>query len=154
MTKRPIVLFACVHNSGRSVAAAALTRHYAAGAIDVLDAGSDPLGDVNPIVAKVLAQLGLPLSDHKPTRLDYDLVERADVVVTLGCNEACPAVPGKHIIDWPVNDPEGRGEQAVRRILTDLDNRVRDLVAMLAPGLSSSASVLADPHDSHRGTFR
>ena len=136
MTKRPVVLFACVHNSGRSVAAAALARHYAGDAIDVRDAGSDPSNDVNPTVAKALAKLGLSAVAHMPTRLDYNLVEQADVVVTLGCNEACPSVPGKRVIDWPVADPKGQDEQTVRGILADLDTRVRDLLATLVPNLT------------------
>ena len=136
MTKRPTVLFACVHNSGRSVAAAALARHYAGDAIDVRDAGSDPSNDVNPTVAKALAELGLSTVDHTPTRLDYNLVEQADVVVTLGCNETCPAVPGKRVIDWPVADPKGQDEQTVRGILADLDMRVRNLLTNLVPDLT------------------
>jgi arsenate reductase len=134
MTTRPVVLFACVHNSGRSVAAAALARHYAGTAIDVRDAGSDPADQVNPTVARALADVGLPVTDHTPTRLDYDLVDEADAVITLGCNEACPAVPGKRIIDWPVADPRGKDEVGVRDILRDLDARVRVLVAELIPG--------------------
>lgn len=135
MTDRPAVLFACVHNSGRSVAAAALARHYAGGAVDVRDAGSDPTDRVNPTVERVLAELGLPVTEHKPTRLDFELVEQADVVITLGCNEACPAVPGKQIIDWAVADPKGQAEDVVRQIVADLDERVRGLLRQLAPGL-------------------
>src|SRR6185312_3022232 len=97
VTGRRTVLFACVHNSGRSVAAATLTRHYAGDALHVRDAGSDPSNDVNATVAKALADVGLPVIDHTPTRLDHNLVEKAGVVITLGCNEACPAVPGKRI---------------------------------------------------------
>lgn len=135
MKDRPAVLFACVHNSGRSVAAAALARHYAGELVAVRDAGSDPAGEVNPTVAKVLADIGLPVVGHLPTRLDYDLVEQADVVVTLGCNEACPAVPGKRVVDWPVADPKGQHESAVQAIITDLDERVRALLTELAPNL-------------------
>lgn len=135
MTDRPSVLFACVHNSGRSVAAAALARHYAGDLTDVRDAGSDPADEVNPTVAEVLADIGLPVVEHVPTRLDYDLVERADVVVTLGCDEACPAVPGKRIVDWPVDDPKGQQLSAVQAIVADLDERVRALLTELVPDL-------------------
>lgn len=135
MTKRPTVLFACVHNSGRSVAAAALARHYASEIVDVRDAGSDPSDKVNSTVAEVLASLGLPVAKHTPTRLDHHLVEQADVVITLGCSETCPAVPGKRIIDWPVADPQGQDEGAVREIVAQLDDRVRGLLTELAPGL-------------------
>jgi protein-tyrosine-phosphatase len=133
VTERATVLFACVHNSGRSVAAATLARHYAGDALHVRDAGSDPSSDVNATVAKALADVGLPVTDHTPTRLNHNLVNEADVVVTLGCNEACPAVPGKRIIDWPVADPKGQDERRVRQILADLDARVRELVTELAP---------------------
>ena len=146
MTKRPVVLFACVHNSGRSVAAATLARHYAGDTIDVRDAGSDPSNEVNPTVAKALAELGLSAVDHTPTRLDDHLVEQADVVVTLGCNETCPAVPGKRVIDWPVADPKGKDEQTVRGILADLDTRVRDLLAALVPDLTLTDTPLTDQH--------
>jgi protein-tyrosine-phosphatase len=141
MTNRPAVLFACVHNSGRSVAAAALARHYAGELVDVRDAGSEPSGTVNPTVARVLAELGLPVVDHTPTRLDYDLVEQADVVITLGCNEACPAVPGKRVVDWAVADPKGQPENAVRQIVADLDERVRALLLELAPELRLPAAL-------------
>ena len=135
MNGRPSVLFACIHNSGRSVAAAALARYYAGSAVDVRDAGSEPSDTVNPTVAKVLAELGLPVTGHTPTTLDYHLVEASDVVVTLGCNEACPAVPGKRVIDWAVADPKGQDEPTVRRIVADLDTRVRALLTELAPTL-------------------
>lgn len=143
MTNRPVVLFACVHNSGRSVAAAALARHYAGDVLDVRDAGSVPSDQVNPTVEKALTALGIPVTDHVPTRLDYGLVEEADVVITLGCNEACPAVPGKRIIDWPVADPKGQDEQAVAQILADLDTRVRHLLTELVPNLGLIQSALA-----------
>jgi arsenate reductase (thioredoxin) len=142
VSDKPSVLFACVHNSGRSVASAALARHYAGDAVEVRDAGSDPSGEVNPVIAQVLAEVGLPVTDHAPTRLDYDLVDAADVVITLGCSEACPAVPGKRIVDWPVDDPKGHDPATVRRIVADLDARVRTLLRELAPQLTLPPSVL------------
>lgn len=135
MTRRPALLFACVHNSGRSVAAAALARHYAGELVAVSDAGSEPSGEVNPTVAQVLADIGLPVVEHVPTRLDFNLVAQADVVVTLGCNEACPAVPGKRVVDWPVADPKGQHKNVVQAIIADLDERVRALLTELAPEL-------------------
>ena len=143
MTDRPSVLFSCIHNSGRSVAAAALARHYAGDAVEVRDAGSEPTGEVNPAVAKVLADVGLPVVDHAPTKLDYKLVEAADIVITLGCGEACPAVPGKRIVDWPVEDPKGKDPATVRLIVAELDTRVRDLLHELAPELELPAPLLA-----------
>ena len=125
----PTVLFACIHNSGRSVAAAALTRHYAGATVDVSSAGSEPGAGVNPAVAKVLAERGLNVDGHVPTKLDYDLVGATDVVITMGCGETCPVLPGKRYEDWPVEDPAGQDLETVRRIVDDIDARVRALVA-------------------------
>ena len=132
-TERPSVLFSCVHNSGRSVAAAALLRQYADGRVDVRSAGSDPGSEVNPVVAQVLAERGLPVTDHVPTKLEYGLVEAADVVVTMSCGETCPYVPGKRYEDWPVDDPKGQDLDTVRRIVDDLETRVRTLLGELVP---------------------
>ncbi len=131
MTARPVVLFACVHNSGRSVAAQILTRHHAGRAVEVRSAGSQPGAAVNPVVAHVLAQRGLAVGQHVPTKLDRDLVEAADVVITMGCGETCPVVPGTRYEDWPVDDPAGQDVDTVRRIIDDIDARVRALVAEL-----------------------
>jgi arsenate reductase len=128
MSDRPSVLFACIHNSGRSVAAQALARHYAGAAVDVRSAGSEPGDSVNPIVAQVLAQRGLPVTDHQPTKLDYDLVQAADVVITMGCGETCPVLPGKRYEDWPVDDPAGQDRATVGRIIDDIEIRVRRLL--------------------------
>jgi arsenate reductase len=131
MTDQPSVLFACIHNSGRSVAAAALTRHYGGEAIEVRSAGSEPGNGVNPAVAQVIVERGLPVTDHVPTKLDYDLIDTADVVITMGCGETCPVVPGKRYEDWPVDDPKGQDLATVRRIVDDVDARVRGLLAEL-----------------------
>ena len=128
---KPTVLFACIHNSGRSVAAQVLTRHHAGGALEVRSAGSEPGSGVNAVVAAVLAERGLPVTDHTPTKLDPDLVQAADVVITMGCGETCPVFPGKRYEDWPVDDPAGQDEAAVRRIVDDIDARVRALVTGL-----------------------
>ena len=127
----PAVLYACIHNSGRSVAAAALTRHYAGAAVEVRSAGSEPGAGVNPVVAKVLAERGLDVDAHVPTKLDYDLVEASDIVITMGCGETCPVFPGKRYEDWPVEDPAGQDLETVRRIVDDIDDRVRALLADL-----------------------
>ena len=128
---RPSVLFACIHNSGRSVAAQALARHYAGTRIDVRSAGSEPGAGVNPVVAQVLAERGLAVDDHVPALLDRDLVEGSDVVVTMGCGETCPVFPGKRYEDWPVEDPAGQDLETVRRIVDDVDARVRRLLTEL-----------------------
>lgn len=126
---KPTILFACIHNSGRSVAAQVLARHYGGSAVDVRSAGSEPGTAVNPVVAAVLAERGLSADDHVPALLDYDLVEASDVVVTMGCGETCPVFPGKTYEDWPVDDPAGQDIETVRRIVDDVDRRVRDLLA-------------------------
>ena len=128
---RPTVLFACVHNSGRSVAAKVLAEHYAAGAVEVRSAGSEPGSQINPVVAQVLAERGLDVDGETPKMLDYATVEAADIVITMGCGETCPVFPGKTYEDWPVEDPKGQDLVVVRRIVDDVEARVRDLLARL-----------------------
>ena len=133
MSARPSVLFACIHNSGRSVAAQVLTRHHGGDDVEVRSAGSEPGSGVNPVVAQVLAERGLPVTDHTPTLLDADLVQAADVVITMGCGETCPVFPGRRYEDWPVDDPAGQDLDTVRRIVDDIDARVRNLLAEVVP---------------------
>ena len=128
MGDKPVVLFACIHNSGRSVAARVLTEHYARGAVEARSAGSEPKDSVNPVVAQVLADRGLSTDAEKPTKLDFDVVEAADVVITMGCGETCPVFPCKRYEDWTVNDPAGQNLNTVRRIIDDVDERVRTLL--------------------------
>lgn len=131
MTERQVILYACVHNSGRSVAAQVLTESYADGTVEVRSAGSDPGDEVNPAVAAVLAERGLSTDRHVPRRLTADVVQAADVVVTMGCGETCPVFPGRRYEDWPVEDPAGQEIDAVRRIVDDIDGRVRALLREL-----------------------
>jgi arsenate reductase len=131
MSDRPSVLFACIHNSGRSVAAQVLARYHAGDAVEVRSAGSEPGDGVNPVVARVLAERGLAVIDHTPALLDADLVQAADVVVTMGCGETCPVFPGKRYEDWPVDDPAGQDVETVRRIVDDIDARVQRLLREL-----------------------
>jgi arsenate reductase len=131
--RAPTILFACVHNSGRSVAAQLLARRYGGGAVRVLSAGSAPGDGVNPAVAEVLAERGLSADEHVPTLLDRELVEAADVVVTMGCGETCPVLPGKRYEDWPVDDPAGQDVETVRRIVDVIDARVRTLLDDVVP---------------------
>jgi arsenate reductase (thioredoxin) len=128
---KPVVLFACIHNSGRSVAARVLAEHYAQGSVAVRSAGSEPSGSVNPTVAEVLAERGLSTDHEVPTLLDSDVVREADVVITMGCGETCPFYPGKRYEDWTVEDPAGQGRQTVERIVDDIDVRVRRLLDSL-----------------------
>jgi arsenate reductase len=138
MSDKPVVLFACIHNSGRSVAARVLTEHYAKGAVEARSAGSEPKDSVNPVVAEVLADRGLSTAAEQPTRLDYDVVEAADVVITMGCGETCPVFPGKRYEDWTVEDPAGQDIDTVRRIVDDVDGRVRKLLADLGVTVDES----------------
>jgi arsenate reductase len=131
MSPKPVVLFACVHNSGRSVAARVLTEHYAEGAVEARSAGSEPKDSVNPVVARVLAQRGLSTAAETPTRLDPDVVDAADIVITMGCGETCPIFPGKRYEDWRVDDPADQDIETVRGIVDDIDRRVRNLLGFL-----------------------
>ena len=127
----PTVVFACVRNGGRSVIARVLTEHYAQGRITALSAGTQPGEHIHSEVAEVLASLGLDTSREQPTLLTREMIAGADLAITLGCGEECPYVPGVAYRDWPVDDPGGQDERTVRRIVADLDARVRELVAEL-----------------------
>jgi arsenate reductase len=131
MTDRPSVLYACIHNSGRSVAGMVLTRHYAGNAVEVRSAGSEPGAGVNPVVAEVLAERGLSAEGHVPRLLDADTVQASDVIVTMGCGETCPVFPGRRYEDWQIDDPAGQDVETVRRIVDNIDGRVRALLADL-----------------------
>jgi arsenate reductase len=128
---RPVVLFACVHNSGRSLAAKVLADHHAAGRLDVRSAGSEPGDRLNAGVVQVLHERGLSTEGEAPRLLTSDGVQQADVVVTMGCGEACPVFPGTTYEDWPLDDPQGQDLDTVRRIVEQVDERVRDLLARL-----------------------
>jgi len=127
---KPVVLYACIHNSGRSVAALYLTRHLFP-EIEARSAGSEPGSSVNPGVAEVLAERGISVEDHVPSLLTFEGVQEADVVVTMGCGETCPVFPGKTYEDWPIDDPKGQELETVRRIVADVESRVRDLADRL-----------------------
>jgi arsenate reductase len=115
-------------NSGRSVAAKVLTQHYVDDRVDVRSAGSQPGASVNPVVAQVLAERGLSTAAETPKKLDDAAVQAADVVITMGCGKACPYYPGKRYEDWVIDDPAGQDIDTVRRIVDDVDGRVRRLV--------------------------
>ncbi|WP_055702714.1 MULTISPECIES: arsenate reductase ArsC [Streptomyces] len=131
---RPSVLFVCVHNAGRSQMAAAFLAHIAQGAIEVRSAGSAPADSVNPAVVEAMAELGIDLSARTPKVLTTDAVRASDVVITMGCGDACPVFPGKRYLDWKLDDPAGRGVDAVRPIRDEIEARVRGLIDELAPG--------------------
>ncbi len=133
MSATPEVLFVCAHNAGRSQMAAALLDHHAAGRVRVRSAGSVPADEVNPAVVAVMAEVGLDLSKEFPKPLTDDVVAGADVVITMGCGDACPIYPGKRYLDWDLTDPAGLPMELVRPILEDIDRRVRALLDDLAP---------------------
>jgi arsenate reductase len=124
------VLFVCLHNAGRSQMSAALFERAAEGRHHALSAGSeaDPTGRVHPPVVEVMRELGIDLSDRRPQRLSPELTEATDVVVTMGCGDACPFIPGKRYIDWELPDPKGRPLDEVRATRDDIATRVQTLV--------------------------
>ena len=131
MAKRPVVLFLCIHNAGRSLAARVLLDHYAEGRVDVLSAGSEPASQLNPSVVAILDERGLDASQEFPKPLTDETAQLADVVVTMGCGDTCPHYPDKHHIDWELDDPAGKSVAAVRPIIDEIDRRVQDLLAEL-----------------------
>jgi arsenate reductase (thioredoxin) len=131
MKTAPEVLFVCVHNAGRSQMAAGLLHHHAGGAVHVRSAGSAPADEINPAVREAMAEIGLDISHEFPKPLTDDVVQAADVVITMGCGDACPIYPGKRYLDWELDDPAGQGIDAVRPIRDEIDRRVRDLLADL-----------------------
>jgi arsenate reductase (thioredoxin) len=129
----PEVLFVCVHNAGRSQMAAALLDHHAAGRVRVRSAGSAPADTINPAVIAVMGELGLDLTKEFPKPLTTEAVQAADVVITMGCGDACPVFPGKRYLDWELDDPAGLPVEQVRPVRDEIDRRVRELLAELLP---------------------
>jgi arsenate reductase len=127
----PHVLFVCVHNAGRSQMAAALLDQAAAGRILVTSAGSQPASEINPAVVQAMAEVGLDLSREFPKPLTGGHVQAADIVITMGCGDACPVYPGKRYLDWDLPDPAGLDLAAIRPIRDDITRRVRDLISEL-----------------------
>ncbi len=121
------VLFVCVQNAGRSQMAAALLERHAGGRVHVRSAGSDPAEELNPAVVEALAEVGIDISTEVPKGLTDEAVREADVVVTMGCGDACPVYPGKRYLDWELEDPAGKSLEDVRRIRDEIDRRVRAL---------------------------
>jgi arsenate reductase (thioredoxin) len=133
VTGQPVVLFLCVHNSGRSLAAKVLLEHYAQGRVEVRSAGSEPGNQLNPAVVAVLKERGLDSSREFPKPFDDNDAEAADVVVTMGCGDTCPFHAGKRYLDWELQDPAGQPVEQVRPIIDDIDSRVQALLAELVP---------------------
>ncbi|MDE3203730.1 MAG: arsenate reductase ArsC [Acidobacteriota bacterium] len=131
MTDKPVVLFLCIHNSGRSLAAKVLLDHYGQGRVDVRSAGSEPGDQLNPSIVTILGERGLDTSKEFPKPLTDADAREADVVVTMGCGDTCPFYPGKRYLDWDLTDPAGLPVEEVRPIVDDIDRRVRGLLAEL-----------------------
>jgi protein-tyrosine-phosphatase len=132
----PEVLFVCVHNAGRSQMAAALLHHHAAGAVTVRSAGSAPAAEINPAVIEAMNEIGLDLSREFPKPLTTEGVQSADVVITMGCGDACPTFPGKRYLDWDLPDPAGKTLDQIRPIRNDINGHVQALLTELVPTLS------------------
>ena len=133
MSQKPAVLFVCVHNAGRSQMAAGYLTALAAGRIEVRSAGSMPGNQVNPVAIQAMAEVGVDISANSPKRWTDEIVRAADVVITMGCGDACPVFPGKRYEDWKLEDPAGKGVDAVRPIRDDIKARVEALLADLIP---------------------
>lgn len=131
MTTTPTVLFVCVHNAGRSQMAAGYLRALAGDRVQVLSAGSEPAGRLNPLAVAVMAEEGIDIAAHSPKLLSSDEVRESDVVVTMGCGDTCPIFPGKRYEDWVLDDPAGQRVESVRRIRDEIRRRVETLIAEL-----------------------
>ena len=132
MTGKPSVLFVCVHNAGRSQMAAGWLRHLAGDAIEVLSAGSEPADEINPAAVEAMREVGIDITGQVPAKLAYEMAQASDVVVTMGCGDACPVFPGKRYEDWKLDDPAGLGVEAVRPIRDEIRRRVARLAAELS----------------------
>jgi len=124
----PEVLFVCVHNAGRSQMAAALLDSIADGSVHVRSGGSEPTDQINPAVVEAMNEVGIDVSREFPKPMTDEVVRAADVVITMGCGDACPIYPGKRYEDWELEDPAGRGVESVREIRDEIERRVRALV--------------------------
>ncbi|MGB6109244.1 MAG: arsenate reductase ArsC [Mycobacterium sp.] len=138
MTVRPSVLFVCIHNAGRSQMAAGFLRALAGDAVEVRSAGSDPGPRINPAAVEAMAEVGVDISDQSPKLLTSEAVEAADVVITMGCGDACPIFPGISYRNWELDDPAGKGIDAVRPIRDEIRSRVTALVTEILPARTQS----------------
>ena len=133
MTDRlPEVLFVCVHNAGRSQMAAAMLERQAEGRVRVISAGSEPADELNPAVVQAMEEVGIDISAERPKKLEDGMVRESDVVITMGCGDACPIYPGKRYEDWDLEDPAGKDLEVVRGIRDEISDRVAGLVNTLA----------------------
>jgi arsenate reductase (thioredoxin) len=133
MTDKPVVLFVCIHNAGRSQMAAGYARALSGGAVEVLSGGSEPGDQINPIAIQAMAEEGIDISEAVPQLMTTDQVRESDVVITMGCGDVCPIFPGKRYEDWELTDPNGKALEEVRAIRDDVRRRVESLLAELLP---------------------
>lgn len=133
MSAKPTVLFVCVHNAGRSQIAAGYLQALAGDRVEVLSAGSEPKDQINPVAIAAMAEEGIDISGNTPKILTVDAVKESDVVITMGCGDACPIFPGKRYEDWELEDPAGKDIETVRRVRDDIRSRVETLLAEIAP---------------------
>jgi arsenate reductase len=133
MSEKPTVLFVCVHNAGRSQMAAGFMKELSRGAVEVLSAGSEPKDQINPVAIQVMAEEGIDIAREVPKILTTDAVKESDVVITMGCGDTCPILPGKRYEDWELTDPAGRPLDEVRPIRDDIKQRVATLLAEILP---------------------
>lgn len=131
MSKKSSVLFVCVHNAGRSQMAAAYLNHFAGDWVEVRSAGSAPADTINPAVVEAMLEEGIDISAETPKQLSSSAVEASDVVITMGCGDACPFFPGKRYLDWKLDDPAGQGVDAIRPIRDEIKSLVRQLIETL-----------------------
>jgi protein-tyrosine-phosphatase len=131
MTTKPSVLFVCIHNAGRSQMAAAYLSHLSGGGVEVRSAGSEPADRVNPSAVAAMAEEGIDITAEAPKVLTTEAVQESDVVITMGCGDTCPIFPGKRYEDWQLDDPAGKGVEAVRPIRDEIRRRVLDLLTSL-----------------------
>jgi len=136
----PTVLFVCVHNAGRSQMAAGYLRHLAGDRIEVRSAGSIPADQINPVAVEAMLEEGIDIRGEAPKILTTDAVQDSDVVITMGCGDACPFFPGKRYEDWKLDDPAGQGIDAVRPIRDDIKRRIQELIVSLWPASTEAAS--------------
>jgi len=129
----PTVLFVCVHNAGRSQMAAGYLRHLAGDRVQVLSAGSEPKDQLSPSAVEAMAEEGIDIANNTPKILSDEAVQASDVVITMGCGDACKFYPGKRYEDWKLDDPAGQGIEAVRVIRDDIKGRIEQLISDIAP---------------------
>ena len=130
---KPTVLFVCVHNAGRSQMAAGWLRHLAGDRVEVRSAGSEPAETINPAAVEAMKEVGIDITDRTPAELTWDAARESDVIITMGCGDACPVFPGKRYEDWKLEDPAGKGVESVRPIRDEIKARIEVLLADLVP---------------------